>query len=161
MYIKNKVILINLVWRLIERLGSQGISFFISILLARLIGPESYGCIALVLVFINFINLFINSGLSSALIQKKNVDDLDYSTVFWINILLGIIFYIIFFYLADFLELFFKIDDLAIIVRVLSITFIFGALNIVQNAYISRHFQFKKISLLQLYLISYLVLLQS
>ena len=72
-------------WRFAERCGAQGVGFVVSILLARLLSPNDYGTVALVNVFITILGVFINSGMGSALIQKKNADDLDFSTVFYFN----------------------------------------------------------------------------
>ena len=74
-------IISNLIWRFAERCGAQGVSFIVSVVLARLLDPEVYGTIALVTVFTAVLQVFIESGLGNALIQKKGADDLDYSSV--------------------------------------------------------------------------------
>ena len=75
----------NFFWRFAERCGAQGIAFVVSIVLARLLAPEAYGVIALVTVFTNILNVFVDSGMGNALIQRKNADDTDFSTVFFFN----------------------------------------------------------------------------
>ncbi len=72
---KRNLVISNLLWRFFERCGSQGITFIVSIILARLLEPETYGTIALVTVFISLLSTFVDSGLGSALIQKKDADD--------------------------------------------------------------------------------------
>ena len=76
----------NLLWRLAERIGAKGVEFAVSILLARLLEPELFGTVALITVFITIIQVFVDSGLANALIQKKDADDTDFSTVFYFNV---------------------------------------------------------------------------
>ena len=80
------IILTNMAWRFGERVGAQGVKLLVEIVLARLLLPDDYGVIALVTVFIAILNVFVDSGLGNALIQKKDADDLDFSSVFWFNI---------------------------------------------------------------------------
>ena len=76
----------NLIWRFLERSGAQGITFIVSIILARILDPAIYGTIALVSVFTSILQIFVDSGMGNALIQKKDADDLDFSSVFFFNI---------------------------------------------------------------------------
>ena len=73
----------NIIWRFAESCGTQGVSFIVSLILARLLLPEDYGVVSLITIFTSLLNLFIDSGFKNALIQKKNADQLDYSTVFY------------------------------------------------------------------------------
>ena len=73
----------NLVWRFAERCGAQLVSFIVSIVLARILAPEDYGTIALVTVFTAILQVFVDSGLGTALIQKKDADEIDFSSVFY------------------------------------------------------------------------------
>ena len=75
----------NAVWRLMERCGAQGITLVVSIVLARLLSPTDYGTVSLVLVFLTIMEVFVDSGLGNALIQKKDADELDFSSVFIFN----------------------------------------------------------------------------
>lgn len=84
---ENQKILSNFIWRFAERCGAQLVTFIVSIVLARLLNPDTYGTIALITVFINIVQIFVDSGLGSALIQKKEADDTDFSTVFYANVL--------------------------------------------------------------------------
>ncbi len=88
----------GMVWKTAERVGAQGVGFFVSLVLARLLSPEDYGLIALISVFITISNVFIQSGLGTALIQKKDADDLDYSTVFYCSVGISCIAYCILFF---------------------------------------------------------------
>ena len=82
-------------WKFCERFLNQGVSFVTSLLLARLLMPEDYGTIALVSVFVNLAAVFINSGFATALIQKKDADDVDFSTMFYCSLICSIVIYVI------------------------------------------------------------------
>ena len=73
----------SLFWKLMEQGGSQGIQFIVQIVLARLLLPEDFGLIAIVTIFILLANVFVQSGFNTALIQKKDADDEDFSSVFY------------------------------------------------------------------------------
>ena len=88
-----KTVLSNMLWRLAERCGAQGVSFIVSLILARILLPEAYGVVSLITVFTSILNLFIDSGFKNALIQKKDADQLDFSTVFYFNIAMGVLLY--------------------------------------------------------------------
>lgn len=141
---KSEKVLSNLIWRFLERCGAQGVAFIVSIVLARLLAPEVYGTIALVTVFMTILNVFVDSGLGNALIQKKDVDDLDFSTVFYFNIVICIVLYCLMFWCAPFVALFYKDDTLIPIIRVLSLTLVISGVKNVQQAYVSRTMQFKR-----------------
>lgn len=138
-------ILSSLIWKILERGGTQGIQFIIQIFLARLLSPNDYGILALITVFIAFANVFVQSGFNTALIQKQNADEKDFSSVFYMSLLVAGILYILLFFLAPLIASFYKIKELVNIVRVLSITLIFGAFNSIQNAVISKKMDFKKL----------------
>ena len=135
----------SLIWKLLERGGTQGIQFIIQIFLARLLSPNDYGTIALITVFIALANVFVQSGFNSSLIQKQNVDEKDFSSVFYMSLLIAGILYIILFFIAPMIADFYSIQELTNIIRVLSITLFFGALNSIQNAIISRKMAFKNL----------------
>ena len=75
-----------MIWRWLERTGAQGVSFVVSIVLAQLLGPEVYGTVALITVFTAILQVFVDSGMGTALIQKKDADDLDFSSLFYFNV---------------------------------------------------------------------------
>lgn len=134
----------NFVWKLAERCGSQAISFVISIILARLLDPKDYGIIALSMVFIILLQVFADSGLATALIQKKSPDRLDYSTVFYANIILSILLYGAMFVMAPFIASFYGMPDLVLLIRLLSLVLIGNGMANVQQAYVSKHMIFKR-----------------
>lgn len=139
-----KTVISNLVWRFMERCGAQGVTFIVSIVLARLLDPTVYGTVALVTVFTTIMQVFVDSGMGNALIQKKDADDLDFSSVFYFNIAVCSVLYLIMFISAPFIAAFYKMPQLTAIVRVLSIVLIISGIKNVQQAYVSRNMLFKK-----------------
>ena len=134
----------NIVWRFAERCGAQIVSFIVLIVLARILAPEAYGTIALITVFINILQVFVDNGLGNALIQKKDADDLDFSTVFYANVVICIALYLIIFLGAPLIADFYKNDSLINLVRVLGLTIVISGIKNVQQAYVSRKLIFKK-----------------
>ena len=116
---KQKEVISGLFWKFAERIGAQGVSLIVSIILARLIAPEEYGIIALTTIFIAISNVFVESGLGTALIQKKDADDLDFSSVFYCNIVISIVIYALIFLLAPVIAKFYSADILVQVLRVL------------------------------------------
>ena len=142
--IDRKTIINNLFWRFMERVGAQGVAFAVSIVLARLLDPSVYGTIALITVFTSILQVFIDSGFGNALIQKKNADDLDFSTVFYFNILVCGLMYTVMFFASPFIADFYRMPELTPVIRVLSLTLIISGIKNIQQAYVSRNLLFKK-----------------
>lgn len=128
-----------------ERGGTQGIQFIVQIVLARLLSPEEYGIIAIVMVFILLANVFVESGFNTALIQKKDADEVDFSSVLYLSLGVATILYGIIFITAPFVASFYNQPILVKVLRVLSITLFIGAFNSIQNAFIARNMLFKKL----------------
>ena len=139
-----KEIIFGMIWALAERTLAQGISFIVSIILARLLLPEQYGIIAIVLIFINIADVFVNNGFGETLIQNKDIDDDDYSTIFCCSMLVSLMLVTILFYIAPYIASFFSIPLLAEILPWLSLKLPISAFNTVQHAYVSKHMLFKK-----------------
>ena len=140
---KNKV-LSNFIWRFAERCGAQIVQFIVSIVLARILLPETFGTVALVIVIAQIFQVFVDSGLGNALIQKKDADDLDFSSVFWFNVVWCLFLYGVIYFTAPAISIFYKDVTLVPVIRVLCITVIISGLKNVQQAYVSRTMQFKK-----------------
>lgn len=140
---KNKVIS-SLIWKFLERGGVQGVQFVLSIILARLVTMEDYGVIALLLVFIQIATVFIQSGFNTALIQKKESDELDFSSIFYLSLIVAAILYVLLYFGAPLVAGFYKSESLTKLLRVISLTLFFGAINSVQNAYVSKTMQFRR-----------------
>lgn len=134
----------NLIWRFAERCGAQGVAFVVSLVLARLLAPEDYGTIALVTVFTTILQVFVDSGLGNALIQKKDADDVDFSSVFYFNVIVCSILYLGMYLAAPTLAAFYDDPDLVPVIRVLSLTLVISGVKNVQQAYVSRTMQFKR-----------------
>lgn len=141
---KNVSVISNFLWRFAERCGAQLVTFIVSIVLARILSPNDYGTIALVTVFITILQVFIDSGLSTALIQKKDADHLDFSSVFYFNFVVCIILYLLMFFSAPYIAKFYNDLSLTPIIRVISLTLIISGVKGVQQSYVSRNMLFKR-----------------
>ncbi|SHK91725.1 lipopolysaccharide biosynthesis protein [Fibrobacter sp. UWEL] len=128
-----------------ERAGVQVMQFVVTIVLARLLVPEQFGLIALVAIVISIADVFVQSGLGIALIRKKEVDDLDYSSVFFASLTIAAAVYSIIFVSAPFISDFFNQDGLTPVIRVLTLTLFIGVFSSIQNAYVARHMMFRKL----------------
>lgn len=140
---KEKV-LSNFVWRFAERCGAQLVTFIVSIVLARILAPEDYGQIALITVFTTIMQVFVDSGLGTALIQKKDADDLDFSSVFYFNFVVCLILYAVMFGAAPFIAGFYNDSSLTPIIRVISLTIVISGVKGIQQSYVSRNMLFKR-----------------
>ena len=140
----NKGFVANFAWRLAERSGAQLVAFVVSVVLARILDPSDYGTIALILVFTTILQVFVDSGLGNALIQKKDADDVDFSTVFYTNIVFCSALYLLIFIASPLIASFY--DDMTMVpmIRVLSLTVLISGVKNVQQAYVSRHMLFKR-----------------
>ena len=128
-----------------ERGGTQGIQFIVQIVLARLLLPEDYGIITLVVIFITIANVFVQRGFNTALIQKKDANEVDFSSVFYLSVFVAGLLYVVLFLAAPFIASFYEEPQLIPVFRVLSLTLFLGAFNSIQNAIIARKMQFKKL----------------
>lgn len=136
--------LTNFIWRFLERCGAQCVSFVVSLVLARLLAPEDYGVVALAAVFINLMQVFVDSGMANALIQKKDADELDFSSVFYFNVAVCLALYLLAFCAAPAVAAFYENPELTAIFRVLSLTIVISGVKNVQQAYVSRNLLFKR-----------------
>lgn len=134
----------SMLWRFLERCGAQGVTFLVTIVLARLLAPEVYGLMALVSVFTAILQVFVDSGLGNALIQKKDTDDLDFSSVFFFNLFMSIVLYLLLFFCAPLIAAFYHNPELTLVIRVLGIILLIAGVKNVQQAYVSRKLQFKR-----------------
>lgn len=140
----NKSVTSNLFWRFCERIGAHSVKLIVEIVLARILLPNDYGLIALVTVFITVLQVFVDSGLANSLIQKKDADELDFSSVFWFNLGWCCVLYVLFFLASPIIALFFGKSELTSVLRVLGLQVIISGIKNVQQAYVSRNMQFKK-----------------
>lgn len=134
----------NFIWRFAERCGAQLVGFIVSVVLARMLDPSDYGSIALITVFTSILQVFVDSGLGNSLIQKKEVDDTDFSTVFFTNVVFCLVLYAISFLISPFVANYYGDPGLTWPMRVLSLTVLISGVKNVQQAYVSRNMLFKK-----------------
>lgn len=134
----------NFLWRFAERISARGVALLVSIILARILEPTVYGTVALVTVFTAILQVFADSGMGNALIQKKDADDLDFSSVFYFNLAAGLLLYLVMFAAAPAIGAFYDRPDLVPVVRILSLTLIIYGVKNVQQAYVSRNLLFRK-----------------
>lgn len=140
----NNKVVSNFIWRFAERCGAQAVQFIVSIVLARLLAPEVYGTIALITVITTILNVFVDSGMGNALIQKKDADSKDFSTVFYFNLFICIVLYIGLFISAPWISAFYNDITLTPVIRVLGLTIVISGVKNIQQAYVSKTMQFKR-----------------
>ncbi len=141
--VKNKIFS-GMFWKFGERILAQIVSFIVSVVLARLLLPEEYGIVSIVLIFITIADVFVSSGFTSALIQRKDATNEDFSTIFYCSLAVSILTYVILFLFAPLIANFYNMSELTLVVRVFSLKLIISAYNSVQHAYVSRHMIFKR-----------------
>ena len=142
--ITKKNVIGNFIWRFAERCGAQLVTFVVSIVLARILDPKDYGTIALVTVFTIILQVFVDSGLGTALIQKKDADDLDFSSVFYFNFIVCMVLYAGMFMAAPYIAVFYKDTTLTPVIRVISLTIVISGVKGIQQAYVSKNMLFKR-----------------
>ena len=135
----------GLFWKFLEQGASQLVQFIVSVLLARLLGPEQYGVVVLILVFVNMLALFVQNGFATALIQKKDSTKTDFNSVLYFNIVLSILLYILIYFAAPFISVFYKEEDITLLTRLTALILIPAGIIAVQNAYIARQIEFSKL----------------
>lgn len=135
---------INFIWRFAERCGAQGVSLIVSVVLARLLAPDVYGTVALVTVITTILQVFVDSGMGNALIQKKDADDMDFSSVFYFNFAVCLVLYAGMWFAASFIAAFYGMPELMPLVRVISLTLVISGVKNVQQAFVSRNLLFKR-----------------
>ncbi len=141
--IKQKAIS-SMIWKFLERIAAQSISLAVSIVIARILDPSTYGTVGLVAIFFTFADIIISGGLNTALIQKKDADEEDYSSVFWVSVLLSLFAYFALFFLAPTISNIYKQPTLTSIIRIMGMVLPVYAAKSIVCAYISSNLQFKK-----------------
>lgn len=134
----------NLIWRFLERFGSQLVSMAVQIVLARMLEPSVFGTVAKVTLITSILLVFVDSGMANSLIQKKDPDDLDFSSVFYFNVAFCLVLYALLFVFAPLIAQGYKDEQLTAIIRVLGLTVVVAGVKNVQQAYVSKTLQFKR-----------------
>lgn len=140
--LKNKAVK-GVIWSSIERFSVQGIQFLVMIIMARLLTPKDYGLVGMLTIFIAIAQSLIDSGFSQALIRKQDRSETDNSTVFYFNIVVGFLLYLIFFAIAPWVADFYETPELCTLMRVISLSVIFNSLAVVQRALLTVNINFK------------------
>ncbi len=131
------------VWTFAQQFGNQFIGFFVSLILARLLLPSEFGLIGMIAIFVSIGNMLVSSGLTQSLVRSSNIDEDDYSTVFYFNLVSSIIIYFIIFFLAPLVAKFYEQPIITDLLRVYCLTFIISAFAAVQQAKLTREMNFK------------------
>ncbi len=132
-----------LTWKLSERLAVQCVQLVIQVLLARMLGPDHYGMLAILLAFTGLANVFVQTGFSTALVRNKDVNEADYSSVFCMSALVAAVVYGLIFAVAPAVGAFYEMPELVAPLRVIGLVLFPGALNAVQQAKVSRELNFR------------------
>lgn len=133
----------SFLWKFLERTSTQVISFFTMIILSRILSPSEVGIVAVILVFTTISNVLIQGGLGTALIQKKNVKNIDYSNVFFFNISLAILLYILLFTFSDYLSIWFDFPQFDLYLKTIGLNLFAYAFSTIQNVKVIREYKFK------------------
>lgn len=133
-------------WSSLEMLFSQGQGILYGIVLARLLSPNEFGLLGMVTIFIAIAQVFVDSGLSQALIRKQNCTELDYNTIFWVNIIIGVVAFIVIWIMAPFIADFYEKPELINLTRVLALAIIISSLTLNQQTIITKNLDFKTLT---------------
>lgn len=137
----------GMMWNSIERFSSQGIQFVLTIVIARILSPDDYGLVAMLGIFIAIAQTIVDSGFSNALIQKKNRTEVDYSTMFYFNIAMSIVIYLLLFVSAPFIASFYNQPALVNVARVYGISLITNSLGMIQMTRLTIALDFRKLAI--------------
>ena len=135
----------GVLWKLLERGGSAVVQMAVQVVMARLLAPEQFGALAIMLVFVNLGNVFVQSGLNTALIQAPEADDADFTTVFWMSLAVSLVLYAAVFAAAPTIASFYAMPELTWPLRGLAVVLVVNALNSVQVAKVTRDLEMRKI----------------
>ncbi len=141
----------SVIYKYIETMAGQAVSFVIGVLLARLLYPEDYGTLALITMFTAIAQVIVQKGINTALIQNKDVTNDDYSTVFWTTFSMSAVIYTLLFFAAPFIEQFYEVEGLVVPFRTMSLIIFIGAFNSIQVAKLQREMKFRQLMLRSLF----------
>lgn len=140
--IKGKVVS-SVGWKFAGSIASYGITFIVGLVLARLLGPEEYGLVGIVMIFITILNGIVDSGLSNALIRKTDATEIDYSTTFIANMVVSVMLYVLLFFSSPWIAGFFREQELVPLMRVMGVLVFFQALSLIQQTILTKELDFK------------------
>lgn len=134
----------SLIWKLFEQSASSVVSLIVQIVMARLLAPDEFGMLAIMLVFVNVGNVIVQSGLNTAIIQGPNVTERDYSTVFWMSLVVSLVLYLAVWGASPAIADYYSMADIVWPLRVLVLILIINAFNSIQEAIVARSLEFNK-----------------
>ena len=134
----------GLFWKLMENGGNQGVSFLITVLLARLIDPDRYGVLSITVIFTSIAGVFVQRSFNLSLVQKKDADELDFSSVFWFSLALAGLLYAGLFLAAPAIARYYDTPEVLPVLRAISLILLFGAVASVQYAIVMREMTFRR-----------------
>ena len=140
--LKNKTVK-GVAWSGIDNVTQMGVTFVVSIVLARLLSPDDYGLIGLITIVTAVCTTLVNGGFSTALIRKKNITDDDYNTAFIVNLGMSLLLYAAVYLCSPFIADFFQREELVLLTRVSSLGLVIGALSLVQQTRLTKRIDFK------------------
>ena len=133
----------GVLWSSLDRFSTAGVNFVIGLIIARLLSPKEYGIIAMLAIFMAISQSIIDSGFSNALVRKLDRSEIDYSTSFYFNVVIGLLIYVLLFFSAPYIAQFYNTPELENITKVVGITLIFNSCTIVQQAILTIKIDFK------------------
>jgi teichuronic acid exporter len=131
-------------WSAVDQVSNQGITFLVSLVLARLLSPDEYGLIGIITIFISVFNIFIISGFNAALIRKKNANDRDFNTVFWFNMAVSVVLFGVLWLIAPSIADFFERVELTALIRTMGVLLLINAFALIQTTILTKQIDFKK-----------------
>ena len=144
----------GMIWNAVERFGSSLLLFISNLVLARLLSPKDFGCVGMLMVFISLSDAIVDGGFGSALIQKKEPTQTDYSTIFYWNIVLSVVLYIVLCFTAPFIASFYEIPLLSDVLKVQGLVLVFNAFTLIQRNMLQKRVAFKRIAKINLLAVS-------
>jgi teichuronic acid exporter len=136
----------GLKWSAFNIIGTSFFSFIVSLYINKILNPADFGAFSIVMIFIAISQTIVDSGFSSALIQRKNVDEKDYNSVFYLNIFIGVLMFLVFFFSSNFIAKFYNYKDLSILIKFLSFNFLINSFSLVHYAKLNRDLMFKTLT---------------
>lgn len=133
----------GLIWNAIDKVGFQIIAFVVGVITARLLSPRDFGLIGALSLFTVLSNILIDSGFTSALIRRKEVNNQQYTGVFYLNMVLSIVLYSLLYVTAPYISIFFKMPELTMLARFIFLSIIFNSLGLIQITILTKEFKFK------------------
>lgn len=149
--IKKGKVVSSFIWSFGERILAQVVSLVVGVVLARILSPNDYGAVSIVMVFITLCNVFVSSGFGTAIVRQKEASTVDFNTAFYLSLGIAIVLYGVLFFTAPFIASFYQLEILKSVMRVLGLRIILSAFNNIQQTYLQRQMKFKKFFIASLF----------